>query len=290
VTVPTCATGCGRPSSQAFLCRGCSRRLEKILAELPSQLADLTVTITRQARAGRGDGGNRAKAVSQPLPIDLRAAHLADLARNALSTWVRHVTESRGLDHPRLLTSAAMAVWLTANIASICQDELAGEMYTAMTALKRALDQAVDNHGKRYAGPCTAKLTVDTWDDDGTVRFALLTDRRECGLDLRTRPGAKVIRCDARDETGRVIGCGAEYEAVEQMRRVLEWSRERLDTAAFIGNALEDAGYMKAATVRKWVQRGKVYAWREDEIGRALYRVGDFLELLQVGDNAKVTA
>jgi hypothetical protein len=100
MTEPTCVAICGRPSSDAFICRTCTSRLERILAELPAQLIELRTTIAKQARANRGDQGKTTKAASQPLPLDLRAAHLADLAQAALASWIKHLCETRGVPEP----------------------------------------------------------------------------------------------------------------------------------------------------------------------------------------------
>lgn len=97
---PTCTAGCGRPSPDAYLCTGCTSQLERILAELPAHLAELEVTLTRQARTTRGGGGKPTKAAESPLPYDVAASDLADRVRNGLSTWIRHLTESRGVEAP----------------------------------------------------------------------------------------------------------------------------------------------------------------------------------------------
>jgi hypothetical protein len=321
VTEPLCTACVERPAHEGYLCEQCTRTLEKILAELPAQLDELQTTINRQANAGRRDNGSHTKAASQPLPIDLRAGHLLDMARNGLSTWIRHLCESRGITeipnlheravttrvavigpvHPACLhescrdfriertpavTTAGLAVWLTANIEAIRQDELAGEMYAAMVQLQRALNQAVDNHGKRYAGLCTELVTVAVDVTPGPVAVVVpeLVDQPQvCNQPLYTRPGAKVIRCSARDdETGELLGCGKEYRASERMRWALEQSEELLESAQFIAHALTDAGYhVTAGQIRGMDKRGRLFAWREDGEGKPLYRVGDVVDLLR---------
>jgi len=272
---------CGRPVSDAFLCRGCLARLEKTLAELPAELRDLEVTITRQANAGRPESTSRGKPGSGVLyDPDDAASKVADEARNEASTWVRHLCEQRGLRPPALRTTAAMTLWLTAHVGAIGQDESAGECYTWARMLRSAIRHAIDNLARRWAGPCTAQLLVaDVVLTDGVI--ALGEVRTECGADLRTRPGAKVIRCDA---------CGAEYDPVERLKWILSKSREHHGTARFCANALTDAGYhVTAKQIDTLARRGKLISYRDDEIGRPLYLLGDLLDLLD-RDRTKVSA
>jgi len=92
MTDPTCATGCGRPSRDAYLCHGCTAKLEKILAEFPAQLRELETTLTRQSDAIRG--------LEAVYPFIVRATadaiadQLLDMANTSLSgfeaaTWHR---------------------------------------------------------------------------------------------------------------------------------------------------------------------------------------------------------
>jgi hypothetical protein len=260
VTEPTCSTpDCGRPSPDAFLCRTCTTHLERTLAHIPSQLRDLEVTITKQARANRGDHGKATKQASQPLPIDLTAQHLADQARNGLSTWIRHLTEARGLTPPRITLAADMATWLVAHIDSIRQDELAGELHTAMDALARELRSAVDNHGKRYAGPCIATVVVGdiiaTTTDDGETVISVATSTRQCGADLRVRDGATTMTCKV---------CGREYTTAERLTWILSQSADHLATATELARVLTRAGHpVTPERIRKWAERTRTWPKRE---------------------------
>jgi len=262
--------------TDAMLCRRCLYRLERILAELPSWLSELQRTETRQSNTSGPDGGKPTKRAEQPLPFDARAVVLAEQARNGLSSWIRHLCEQRGLTTPKLDRTAHMAVWLTAHVAAIAQDEAAADCYTAMVELRRALMRHVDNLGKRWAGPCTAMvdeyaLSLDSGDQLRPVLVQTGT-RRQCGADLRTRPGSPVIIC---------AECGAEYDPIERAQWTLGQSRDHLDSAAFIAHALTDAGYpVKRNTITMWARREKLFAWREDDLGRPLYRVGDVLDLV----------
>jgi hypothetical protein len=287
VTAPFCATGCGRSSPDAFLCSSCTARLTRAYAEMPAQLRDLEITLTRQARAGKGDGKATKKA-EQPIPFDVAASELAHAVRTALSTQLRHLCESRGIQCPTIGSTASMARWLLSNVDSIRQDEAAADLFNGTMDIVHKLRSAVDNHGKRFVGECTAtiqpvEMEIIKHGHQFSVEIsAPIAGARKCGKDLRMKHGDTKIRCDARDpETKRMVGCGATYDAKEYVAGRLGKMGETYERIGFIGDALAMAGYMKAATARQWVKRGKVYPWREDELGHPLYRVGDFLDLIE---------
>jgi hypothetical protein len=51
---------CGEPAGDAFLGKACARRLERALGDLPALIADLDITLTRQAVTGaHGEGKPR---------------------------------------------------------------------------------------------------------------------------------------------------------------------------------------------------------------------------------------
>ncbi len=124
------ACHCGRPSPDAFLCKTCTTELRQALTDLGRYLPELETTITRQHRT---TGAPPRRPAAQPAtalpPTELLPAFLrtpstnialtatrdavsfqtADLlaeARTKLIGWVRHLTESRGLDTPNLGRSA----------------------------------------------------------------------------------------------------------------------------------------------------------------------------------------
>jgi hypothetical protein len=280
VTTPTCAVpDCGRPAPNAYLCPRCTDRLEKLLAELPADLRELEVTVTRQANAGRPEQTKRRKPGTTVLyDPDEPASKVAMQAHNGLSTIVRHLCEQRGLTPPYLMTAPAMAIWLTRNAAAIAQDELAGDIHDRMHELRRAIRRAIDNLAKRWAGPCTARLVIaDIVAFDTGLAFGAV--ERECGADLRTRPGAKVITCDA---------CGAEYDPIKRLKWVLAKSREHHETAGRCAEVLTQAGYhITEKQIMTLKARGKLFAYRDstaefDQQGRPrpLFLIGDLLDLL----------
>src|SRR3546814_11799409 len=88
---------CGTPVPEAFLCRGCSERLRRALGDLPALIADLDITLARQAATGAHSGGKPTKKDAQPLPLHNGAAAVASHLRYVLATSVRSLTEQSGL-------------------------------------------------------------------------------------------------------------------------------------------------------------------------------------------------
>jgi len=301
VTDPKCATGCGRPSPGAWLCKSCTYRLERTYAEMPALLRELELTLSRQANAGRGDSIKHTKKSEHSLPFDTASSDLANAARNALSGQIRALCESRKVTCPRIVRIADMALWLSASVQSIRQDEAAADYFTEATTLARKLRAATDNHDMHPAGPCTAKITEAqvTTSDDGTV-ISMTTTERECGAKMKMRPHSPVIVCKE---------CGAQYDTAEQMRWALDQDPEYLARIGFIDASLVTAGYIRPGTAIKWVQRDSdrqkqenervaklvegladdqprpvprdlrtFYPWQSDGTGNDLFRMGDFTD------------
>jgi hypothetical protein len=289
MTVPPCVTGCGRPSPDAFLCKGCAARLTRAYAELPSQLSDLEITLTRQSKAGRGDSKATKKA-EQPIPFDVTASELAQAVRTALGTQIRHLCESRGIQCPTIAHTADMARWLHGNMESIRQDEAAADLYSGTLDIVAKLRSAVDNHEKRFAGPCSARVLAITMVSAVEGVITLAQEERVCGADLRLRHNAATITC--RD-------CGAEYDTIKHLQGLLGKMHDRMELISYIDAMISAAGYVRPGTVMKWLQRDELrqkaenehaahteqvpadvrefFSWREDELSRPLWRLGDFL-------------
>jgi hypothetical protein len=249
--------------------------LQRILAELPSWLRELEVAVARQARTSRPDGGKPTKRPYPPLPYDTQAAELADRMRNELGTAIRHLCESRGIETPKIARTADMAVWLSSEdvVAATRQDEAAVEAIGWARSLRDAIKRQVDNLGTRFAGPCTARIRTLSLETGSTGVLTPVTVERECGADLRARSGDQVIVCPY---------CQTKHDARDVMAAVIQRNHEHHARPVEIADSLTRAGWpVRAATIRKWVEREKLFSWRDDEFGRALYRVGDVLDLVK---------
>lgn len=121
---------CGQPSPDAFLCKSCSLRLERALGDLPALIADLDITLTRQAVTGPQSDG---KAADTPPPLHIGAAVVASDLRYTLATSIRYLTEARGITEAPTDNPPSMARWLLRYADSIRLDpagpDIAGDIH-----------------------------------------------------------------------------------------------------------------------------------------------------------------
>lgn len=273
----TDCAACDRPTD-ATLCHPCTSKLAAALRDLPGWLAELRTTITRQAKTSGPDGGKATKKFEQPLPYHPAAAELLDQARRGIGSWVAALSTGRNLPAPAGGTRTRLR-WLAQHVDDLRHIPEAAAILTAAQTLRDDCRRMVDNLGKRWAGPCTARVVkrqLEIHVDGETITAAVgpeLSEPRECGADLRTRPGAKTITCP---------DCGAMYDPIERAQWIIGKSADHHAGTRFIANALTDAGWpVRENTIAQWARRGKLYAWRDDEQGRPLYRVGDVLDLVK---------
>lgn len=296
------AEPCDRPTGDGWICPGCAKHLERVLAELPSWLGELDMAIARQTRVTSRDGGKPTKRFEQPLPYNETAADLLHQVRNELSTAIRGLCESRGIMAPRIERTPDMATWLVDHVDSIRQDDAAPEMVTWARSLRDAIRWQVDNLGTRFAGPCRAVVRVlvvggtETPGEDSKAAESISglpvrVTERECGAALRTRSGDSVIVCRE---------CKTRHDAAEVWARVIHENRNHVGRPVEIVDSLASAGFpVKLATLYKWIERSRswptrerhwrergrtlppeefpILAWGEDSEGESLYRIGDVL-------------
>jgi hypothetical protein len=81
---------------QAYACSGCAFRAGDQL----HTIADMTDAArdVAQGRARRGSSGS--SSAEGRLPLNLGATQRLDAVQNALSTWARHIAETRGVPLP----------------------------------------------------------------------------------------------------------------------------------------------------------------------------------------------
>lgn len=267
MTTTCTAPGCYRPAD-GYLCQRDQARARDTLAELPELLVDLEITTSRMAQTSHRGRGH-SKRPDAGLPFDWNASDTEWAIRNTVTTWARHVSDERGGQPPPHF--AALCGWLAQQVSWMAGRPEAAVFLDEITSLRPAAAREVDNREDRYAGPCTATvvqidLHLPEHQPYGPICMVCLHEscsairvgqnelrpvpvERVCAADLRTRHGAAVIRCRA---------CGAEYDAAERAGWIDQRAAEHVAAAAQIAQALTDSGYpTKAATIRKWGQRGR---------------------------------
>lgn len=148
--VSECTALCGRPAGDAsYLCGPCTADLRTTLAAIPDLLAELDVTLTRQAVHNHRGGPQSA---DKPLPYDPRASEAGWVLRNTLHTWCRVLDETVAVT-----STAEAAMWLHARVGQLRTHPAAGEAHdeirTATTQATRVIDQPA-HRARIPIGPC----------------------------------------------------------------------------------------------------------------------------------------
>lgn len=314
--VPTCGN-CDRPSPDAVVCPACAIKLRQLLTALPADMAELEVTITRQAKSG-GSAGKRGKGHELPLAFGWDAANLADSIRNTLTTWQRIATDDDPetakvqmlpiligpvciyCDHSTCvverwrrahqppITVAEHCAWLAERVDWLRHQPFADEAFDELLSMGPYLRQAIDSRSFRPIGPCPALVQVMTLviaeavDDAERLSDGIdvVVTERVCGADLRLYSGMALVRC--RD-------CGAEHDAAARVESVLLMLRTQLGTATDIAAVLTEAGYkITPARIWKWASRKQLPTTLRPS--PALHRLADVLDLLKAKESGRAIA
>lgn len=165
----TTCTGfdCERPSRDAYLCKACTRDLERRLAELPALLDELTTSLTRQTRTSEQSGRG-----SEPvLVVNLKAASVTAAltvclrrAVKKLTTVGQHIPCTCGHAHIQhhvrrcrwgrctcpdyrptdTFTTHSMAQWLHYRVKLICLDATAAKLLDELQGITTRLVAVID--------------------------------------------------------------------------------------------------------------------------------------------------
>lgn len=274
---------CGA-DTQAFLCRKCGRELEQAIAELPADATDLEAVMTRQARGPLGLGlrdrqwegpfeeGSLGDASWEFAP---GAADQLWAMRNTLSTWIRHLDESRDPLAPqkpvfvevvrvfvidnrwriaretrlvrdsREVSIEDLATLLVDQLESIRFDEAAAVIYDELVGLHTENGRWILGRSQveEFLGFCDAAQVTFALDGDTLVPQAAV-----CGVTLYGRQGEPEVKCPA---------CGARYDSAERHSRI--WAQE-IDSQLARAHAIADAlttndEPLSPTLLRKWIQR-----------------------------------
>jgi hypothetical protein len=163
------------------------------LAECIGQFPNERETDLTKARAQRANVTLRRLAATGG--VNMRASQLGDAVRNTVTTWARHLAESRGIafvrptfigpllaGHLRLATDTpSLLAFLSEHVIAIASDEAAGECFHEFRGRTRAIERTVNPPlGTRFLGKCP------TWLDQ---------DRGICGTELTCREDAVEVTC-----------------------------------------------------------------------------------------------
>lgn len=326
----TTCTVCAAKTS-AFLCNTCTRQLTDAFDALPALVNEILTAMTRQARVYRSTSrrrqpdpdwrGSDHALIATPLPLDVDASDLLHRAGNELTTWARHLAETRGVELPPLTTGpvvthdvyvtvvrnrwrvhreprivrgvqqrtdAALVRWLLEHRDAIRHDEAADQIHAAITKLRDDILAAIDRSpSPLYAGPCHTTSSQPFTEVRGGTIYVQVTEQK-CERQLYAWPGAETIKCDGyRVRELGDEGCGAEHTFAERE----EWLIDSIEDALIPLETLHAVTRGKRpmisltwpphATVRSWRFRGRLAVRHLDHGGRELFRGGDVLDLVR---------
>ncbi|GAA2773977.1 hypothetical protein [Saccharopolyspora taberi] len=253
----TCITNCGRPVEDALLCSGCWGEVEQALRSVSWLADELEVTITKQARTGRGIG-IATRASETPILFNAEARDRKDELRCTLVGWVRVLWEHYGTGRfDAEDTLEGLASWLLRHPSWCRMHPAADELWDELRdSIRRAVAIVDLAPGRIYLAPCTADL------EDGEM----------CREELYGRENRSTARCRA---------CGTEWDVNARRQWMLARVHHEHANSVQLSGLLAALGVEAApSTIRTYVQQGRLKVRSRDQRGKPQYRVGDLLEIL----------
>ena len=293
--------GCTAPAA-LFLCARCQTELRAQLHDLahgPKVNGHTTAglldacedVVLRRTRLSTG-GGHRKKGDEQPAPFapdeerldkdgrvipsrQEKAARLLTSARNTLSTTIRDLCETRGVECPAIPDVGDMALWLAGNIHAIACDESAGKVRAEVDSLVRSIKTVVDKPiAIQRLGYCPTEL-------DGQQCRTLLSAREDaievyCPKCHTTRSCDRMRAITAAEARrtyitwDQVLEANKEFGALEgRERRINERTLQNWRATG----ALKPRGYLRPSGRRGNHRRSEedepLYSWPDVEELRA---------------------
>lgn len=267
----TCQS-CAAPSG-LFLCNRCVGDLRTLLADFGwwiRQLHAEAIGDVRKSDGGRGStrrepfkGDDHAIVSAKDRAVMLRrflaagrvnerAASELDNVRNTLTTWCRHIAESRGIAFVRptfigpLLagdvrmgsSTPELIAFLRLHVQAIACDEAAGECVRDLNGHMRRIEHIVNRPvPMRDLGRCP------TWDE---------RKRMACGTELRCREGTIQITCPACRQTHNTDRLQL-LRMNDLMRFPVPWDN------IIKANKTQPEGFsVPEPTLRRWRAEGKI--------------------------------
>lgn len=274
MTEPTCIC-CERPTADGYACTSCTRRAGDQLTTIVDMTPAARDVAQRQTRRGPGGGGSE-----QALPLNLGATQRLDEVQNKLTTWARHIAETRHgatwvwTDEPII----EAAQWLRGpggHLEWLRHRQEVDEALADIAACARIVRGIARGPGERkYLGPCVAptgsppdRCPVDCGCHRGP--HYPCTEPGGCGSAGCGRPtgvcGGNVYVRVLDTETGDCAGTGYCHRcggpvATDERRAWLDGEvRQRAYRAIEIAQAYD----VNVNTIRSWVARGHLRSyWR----------------------------
>lgn len=258
-TGPLCVVEhCDYPAHKdTQICTICRDKLTRELAELPSLLEDLYVTLSRQTALGR----NGSRSASAALPFDPRASMAAEVLRSTLIGWVRELHDQA--EYWPIDTLHAVAVWLYARRHRLLDhpavEQACDEIGHACALARRATDRPPV---RIYAGRC------------GYLG---------CDEDLMAKPGRDTVRCR---RCGTIHDVGARRDRMlAELDSMLLTASEIARIGAYLGE-LTGGRERARKLINKWYERGRLVAHGLSRDGVPMFLFGEVVGMLARAQHA----
>jgi hypothetical protein len=251
---------CGAAQSQSLLCSSCCDALERQLGDVTSIVADLEISLSKQARIGTPGKSGLAR---ERIPINVGAMQAADNLGNVLTTWARDLleTDSGRWDAiskaPAVTASRALLVMIPTIRRHPAVVELVDEITDAIAQARRAVDRPAD---RVYLGQCL----METPDEEGR--------QVTCLAELYARPQASEVRCSV---------CSAEHPVEERRAWLMDKAKDMIVTVKEASSYLGEIGGIKVteSSIRGYLHRGSRLQYRVP-VEAKRFRLGDLLDVV----------
>jgi len=288
---------CQREQIEGLLCHACTCLLERDLGDVAALVAELDVTLSRQAKIGDA-GKSGAGWARERLPIGVGAMDPRWVLSNVLTTWARDVSNETWLpdidirrvrrdpdattEGPFCLNCAhrscqrirmeerreapplaAQAAWLLLReVAAIRKHpaviELIDEIADAIRLARRTVDRPAD---RKFFGTCYAEQPGE--DGEPVV----------CTEEIWANPHAEEVTCKV---------CGITHEIAERREWLLDKAEDMILTPREASQYIGGIGKMTIGhqKIRNYLDRGRITE-RPSPDGVKRLRLGDLLDVLR---------
>ncbi|WP_045746402.1 hypothetical protein [Actinoplanes rectilineatus] len=249
---------CEQPTADGYGCHRCATRR----AELLREIADM-VTAARDEAHGvaqhGGSVGGGGKPGSRP-PLDFTATAKLDGVQNEITTWLRHIGETRGPHvvaealnprlHPDPLGRACLA--LSRNLEWARHRPEINDLVADVDAAHRIVRGiARGPAAQRYLGPCGAVRIIERSQLSAPpgahlVEAAMCSD--PCEGDVYGPDGGRLGWCRT---------CGEAYDQGERQAEMAKLTHGK----AYQAQHIAAAHGISADTIRSWARRGRLRSW-----------------------------